>query len=166
MTEAKTSPIRLLLVDDEEDLVTFLAHRLRKRGIEVTVATRGNEALRFAEEQKFDVAVVDLKMPDIDGITVMERLKVSQPFLELLMLTGHGSHDSAWEAGRLQAFRYLLKPYDFDELHGLIEEAAAQRRKRLQAEFAGKLADLMAGTTSARDLIEECDKLRREYEQD
>jgi len=166
MTEAKTSPIRLLLVDDEEDLVTFLAHRLRKRGVEVTVATRGEEALGFAEDRKFDVAVVDLKMPDIDGITVMEKLKTLQPFLELLMLTGHGSHDSAWEAGRLQAFRYLLKPYDFDELHGLIEEAAAQRRRRLQAEFAGKLADLMAGTTSARDLIEESNKLRREYEQD
>lgn len=166
MTDAKTPAIRLLLVDDEEDLVTFLAHRLRKRGVEVTVATRGEEALAIAADRKFDVAVVDLKMPDLDGITVMERLKVMQPFLELLMLTGHGSHDSAWEAGRLQAYRYLLKPYDFDELHGLIEEAAAQRRKRLHAEFATRLADLMAGTTSARDLIEECDKLRREYEQD
>ena len=166
MTEGKPAPIRLLLVDDEEDLVTFLAHRLRKRGVEVAVATGGEQALALAARQRFDVAVVDLKMPDIDGITVMERLKRMQPFVELLMLTGHGSHDSAWEAGRLQAYRYLLKPYDFDELYGLIEEAAAQRRKKLQAEFAGRLADLMAGTTSARDLIEESDKLRREYEQD
>jgi DNA-binding NtrC family response regulator len=166
MNEAGNAPIRLLLVDDEEDLVTFLAHRLRKRGIEVAVATCGEDALAAAAHQKFDVAVVDLKMPDIDGITVMERLRKGQPSIEVLMLTGHGSHDSAWEAGRLQAFRYLLKPYDFDELHGLIEQAAAQRRKRLQAEFAGRLADLMAGTTSARDLIEESNKLRREYEQD
>lgn len=166
MTDAGSAPIRLLLVDDEEDLVTFLGHRLRKRGLEVTVATCGEDALAEAERRKFDVAVVDLKMPDIDGITVMERLRRMQPFVEVLMLTGHGSHDSAWEAGRLQAFRYLLKPYDFDELCGLIEEASAQRRRRLQAEFAGKLADLMAGTTSARDLIEESDKLRREYEQD
>ena len=166
MSEESTPPISLLLVDDEEDLVTFLAHRLRKRGLEVTVATNGTDALAAAGRQKFQVAVVDLKMPDMDGITVMERLRKLQPFIEVLMLTGHGSHDSAWEAGRLQAFRYLLKPYDFDELHGVIEEAAAQRRKKLQAEFAGRLADLMAGTTSARDLIEESNRLRREYEQE
>ncbi len=166
MTDGKPAPIRLLLVDDEEDLVTFLAHRLRKRGIDVAVATGGEQALAAARGQKFDVAVVDLKMPDLDGITVMERLKEIQPYIELLMLTGHGSHDSAWEAGRLQAFRYLLKPYEFDELHSVIVEAADQRRRRLAAEFSGKLADLMAGTTSARDLIEESDKLRREYEQD
>lgn len=166
MTDAKPDAIRLLLVDDEEDLVTFLAHRLRKRGIEVAVAVNGQQALDAAAARTFDVAVVDLKMPDFDGITVMERLKKNQPFLEVLMLTGHGSHDSAWEAGRLHAFRYLLKPYDFDELHGLIEQAATQRRQKLSAEFATRLADLMAGTTSARDLIEECDRLRREYEQD
>ena len=166
MTDGTTPPISLLLVDDEEDLVTFLAHRLRKRGLEVTVATCGEDALAIAARQKFQVAVVDLKMPDLDGITVMERLRKLQPFIEVLMLTGHGSHDSAWEAGRLQAFRYLLKPYDFDELHGVIEEAARQRRQKLQAEFGGKLADLMAGTTSARDLIEESNRLRREYEQE
>jgi DNA-binding NtrC family response regulator len=166
MTDANATPIRLLLVDDEEDLVTFLAHRLRKRGIEVTLALGGEPALAAAAKQTFDVAVVDLKMPDLDGITVMERLKAAQPFTEVLMLTGHGSHDSAWEAGRLHAFRYLLKPYDFDELHELIVQAATQRRQKMQAEFAGKLADLMAGTTSARDLIEECDRLRREYEQE
>ena len=166
MSEETRPAIRLLLVDDEEDLVTFLAHRLRKRDIEVTVALCGEDALAAAANQTFDVAIVDLKMPDIDGITVMERLKERQPFSEVVMLTGHGSHDSAWEAGRLQAFRYLLKPYDFDELLTVIREAATQRRRRLQLEFEQKLADLMAGTTSARDLIEESDKLRREYEQD
>jgi DNA-binding NtrC family response regulator len=132
----------------------------------VTVALCGEDALAAAGKQTFDVAIVDLKMPGIDGITVMERLKERQPFAEVVMLTGHGSHDSAWEAGRLQAFRYLLKPYDFDELLTVIREAAAQRRRRLQSEFEQKLTDLMAGTTSARDLIEESDKLRREYEQD
>jgi len=166
MSEEIKAAIRLLLVDDEEDLVTFLAHRLRKREVQVTVALGGEEALAAARSQNFDVAIVDLKMPDIDGITVMERLKERQPFLEIVMLTGHGSHDSAWEAGRLQAFRYLLKPYDFDELLDVIRQAATQRRQRLQHEFERRLTELMAGTTSARDLIEESDKLRREYEQD
>ena len=166
MSEETRPAVRLLLVDDEEDLVTFLAHRLRKRDIQVTVALCGKDALAAAGQQRFDVAVVDLKMPDMDGIEVMDRLKALQPFVEILMLTGHGSHDSAWEAGRLQAFRYLLKPYDFDELLGVIREAADQRRRRLQSEFETKLAELMAGTTSARDLIEASDRLRREYEQD
>jgi len=166
MTEESSKPIRLLIADDEEDLVTFLAHRLRKRGLDVTMALSGSEAVSAATEMMFDVAIVDLKMPDMDGITVIEQLRTLQPFIEVLMLTGHGSHDSAWEAGRLQAFRYLLKPYDFEELHDLIHTAAEHRRQRMQNEFEIKLNKLMAGTTSPRDLIEESEKLRSEYEQD
>ena len=162
--ESKT--LRLLLVDDEEDLVTFLAHRLRKRGIEVTMALSGHEAISAANELKFDVAVVDLKMPDLDGIAVIEQLRVSQPFIEILMLTGHGSHESAWEAGRLQAFRYLMKPLDFDELHKHIQAAYESRCNRMKTEFETKLEALMLSTTSPRELIQQSDELRREYEQE
>ncbi len=166
MTEDSSKPIRLLIADDEEDLVTFLSHRLRKRGLEVTMALSGAEAVSAGTEIKFDVAIVDLKMPDMDGITVIEQLKNLQPFIEVIMLTGHGSHDSAWEAGRLHAFRYILKPYDFEELHDLVHTAAEHRRRRMQKEFEDKLNVLMTGTTSPRDLIEESEKLRSEYEQD
>ncbi len=166
MTAEFEQPIKLLLVDDEEDLVTFLSHRLRKRDLDVTTALRGHDAIAAAATEKFDVALVDLKMPDIDGIKVMEELRNLQPYLEIIMLTGHGSHDSAWEAGRLQAYRYLLKPYDFDELLGLITSAANHKRQSLQEEFDTKLTELMSSTTSPRDIIEESEKLRREYEQD
>ncbi len=143
-----SSPVRLLIVDDEEDLVTFLAHRLRKRGLDVTMALSGAEAVS-AGALGFDVAVVDLKMHDMDGIAVIEHLKDAQPFMEVIMLTGHGSHDSAWEAGRLQAFRYLLKPYDFDELYDLILAAADQRRRHMQERIRGQAAGgLMTSTTS------------------
>ena len=165
MTEEET-PIRLLIVDDEEDLVTFLAHRLRKRNLDVTMALSGAEAVSAGNELTFDVAVVDLKMPDMDGIAVIEQLKAAQPFIEVLMLTGHGSHDSAWEAGRLQAFRYLMKPYDFEELYELILSAAGQRRRKMQSEFGEKLEALMTSTTSPRDLIEMSEELRRQYEQE
>ncbi len=165
MTEDQPA-IRLLIVDDEEDLATFLAHRLRNRGLLVTMALSGAEAVSAAHENTFDVAIVDLKMPDLDGITVMEEIRNLQPFTEILMLTGHGSHDSAWEAGRLQAFRYLLKPFDFDDLFDLILKAAEHRRKRMSAKFEDQLESLMSSTTSPRDLIEECEKLRREYEQE
>ena len=166
MTEVNSKPIRLLIADDEEDLVIFLAHRLRKRGLDVTMALSGAEAVSAATEMKFDVAVVDLKMPDMDGIAVIENLKSLQPFIEVLMLTGHGSHDSAWEAGRLHAFRYILKPYDFEDLHDLINSAAEHRQRRMQEEFEEKLNELMTSTTSPRDLIEESVKLRSEYEPD
>jgi len=166
MTEENAKPIRLLLVDDEEDLITFLAHRLSKRGLEVTTALCGKDALEAASEKTFDVAVVDLKMPDMDGIEVMEKIKKKHPFTEVLMLTGHGSHDSAWEAGRLCAFRYILKPYDFEELYELILTAGEIRRQRQYEEYEQKLEELMTSTTSPRDLIEESDRLRSEYEQD
>ena len=159
------SPIRLLIADDEEDLVTFLAHRLRKRGLEVTMAFNGAEAVAAADDHKFDVAVVDLKMPDMDGIAVIEELQKKQPNIEVVMLTGHGSHDSAWEAGRLHAFRYLLKPCEFEDLHEIVVTASRHRRQRLKAEFEAKLNDLMIHTTSPREIIEESEKLRSEYEQ-
>ncbi len=166
MSEETTKPIRLLIADDEEDLVTFLAHRVRKRGIDVTMALSGAEAVSAATELTFDVAVVDLKMPDMDGIQVIEQLKAMQPHIEVLMLTGHGGHDTAWEAGRLQAYRYILKPHDFEDLITLIIEAAEHRRGKMKQEFESGLAKLMTGSTSPRDIINESEKLRREYEQD
>ncbi len=166
MTDEQSSPINLILIDDEEDLVTFMAHRLRKRNMDVSTAITGEQALALAAKKSFHVAVVDLKMPDMDGITIIENLRKTQPFLQVLMLTGHGSHDSAWEAGRLQAFRYLLKPYDFEDLAHLIVEAATIRRDTLRNEFEAKLDKLMTSTTSSRDIIQESEKLRREYQQD
>lgn len=166
MTDEQSSPIHLILIDDEEDLVTFMAHRLRKRNMDVSTAITGEQALALADKKTFDVAVVDLKMPDMDGITIIENLRKTQPFLQVLMLTGHGSHDSAWEAGRLQAFRYLLKPYDFEDLAHLIVQAATIRRDTMRNEFEAKLDKLMTSTTSSRDIIQESEKLRREYQQD
>jgi len=166
MFDENPKPIRLLLADDEEDLVTFLALRLRKRGIEVTMAVSGAEAISAANQLIFDVAVVDLRMPDMDGIKIIDELKSVQPHLEVLMLTGHGGPDSAWEAGRLHAYRYLLKPHDFEDLYNLICEAAAHRRDQLRKAFDHEFNALLADTSSARDIIEESDRLRREYEQD
>ncbi len=166
MSENTAKPIRLLLADDEEDLVTYLAHRLRKRGLEVTLALSGSEAVSAATEMTFDVAVVDLKMPDMNGIRVIEQLKAMQPHIEVLMLTGHGGPDSAWEAGRLQAYRYILKPHDFEDLHDVVREAANHRRNKMKLEFETRLSALMTGTNSPRDIITESEKLRREYEQD
>jgi len=166
MTDPGKQSVRVLLVDDEEDLVEFLTHRLVKRGFTVTATTAGAEALAASVKQRYDVAIVDLKMPGMDGIEVMEQLKEHQPFLEAIVLTGHGSHETALAAGRLKAFRYLLKPYEFDELVALIEEAATAKRETMVREFQAAQAEIAAKGGTAREISEASDRLRREYEQE
>lgn len=163
----KQNSIRVLLVDDEEDLITFLSHRLLKHGFSVSATGSGAEAVAAVEGQPFDVAVVDLKMPGMDGIECMQLVKTIQPFLEVIMLTGHGSYESALEAGRLEAYRYLIKPYEFDELLQQIREACAVKEKRMSEGYREESARLAAtpGMTS-RDLLHEQEELRRKYEID
>ena len=116
--------IRLLLVDDEQDYLHVLAKRLKKRGLEVCAVFSGSEAIKTMRTQDFDVAVVDLKMQDMDGIEVLKVLKKLDPDLEVIMLTGHGSEQAAREGISLGAFDYLTKPCDLMVLYERIQAAA------------------------------------------
>jgi DNA-binding NtrC family response regulator len=165
MTENDSPPIRILLVDDEEDLVTFLSHRLLKRGFTVTATTSGSEALKVVNRQIIDVVILDLKMPQMNGIEVLQHLKEQQPYIEAIMLTGHGSHESALEAGRLQAYRYLIKPYDFDELVALIQEAHAIKIEQLRTKYQEELEKITSEGHSAHEILAATEELRRKYEQ-
>ena len=113
---AKTDAIRLLLVDDEVGYLDVLAKRLTHRGFKVTTASSGEEAIRAARRWDFDVAVVDLKMEDMDGIEVLKTLKRMVPDLEVIILTGHGSERAAREGIAQGAFDYLIKPVGLDPL--------------------------------------------------
>jgi two-component system NtrC family response regulator len=166
MSGADRRQTRVLLVDDEQDLVEFLAQRLRKRAFAVHEATSGPDAVAIARDHVVEVAIVDIKMPHMDGIAVVKELHRLQPYLKAIVLTGHGSHETALEAGRLDAFRYLLKPYDFDQLVEQIEAAAAERRAGLRADFEEKLAAVLDSNASPREIMAESERLRREYEQD
>lgn len=108
--------IRLLLVDDEVGYLEVLSKRLSRRGFEVTTASNGAEAIRAARRWDFDVAVVDLKMEDMDGIEVLKTLKRMVPELEVIILTGHGSERAAREGIAQGAFDYLIKPVGLDPL--------------------------------------------------
>jgi len=165
MPENESTPIRILLVDDEEDLVTFLSHRLLKRGFTVTATTSGPEALKAVKGQTIDVVILDLKMPQMNGIEVLQHLKEEQPYLEAIMLTGHGSHESALEAGRLKAYRYLIKPYDFDELLALIKEAYSYKVEQLRTRYQEELEKITGQGLSALEILAATEKLRRKYEQ-
>lgn len=124
------SEIHLLLVDDENDFRITLANRLRKRHLEVLDVEDGYKAVEKARENPIDVAVVDVKMPGLDGLETLRQIKEINPLIEVIMLTGHASVESGIEGMRLGAFDYLMKPCDINELLLKIEDA--YQRKLIQ----------------------------------
>jgi DNA-binding response OmpR family regulator len=116
---------KLLLVDDEEGYVSVLAKRLSKRNFAVKTALSGVEAIRILRNESFDVAVLDLKMEDMDGIEVLKVFKAMEREMPVIILTGHGSETAAREGMELGAFDYLLKPCDLSELVERIKKACA-----------------------------------------
>jgi len=108
--------IRLLLVDDEEGYVKVLAKRMTRRNMEVMTALSGSEGIQRLRKQDFDVAILDLKMEDMDGIEVLRVFKKMVPDMPVIMLTGHGTEKAAREGLEMGAFDYLMKPCDLEEL--------------------------------------------------
>ncbi len=117
---------KLLLVDDEEGYVTVLAKRLSKRNFLVKTALSGSEAVRILRNEPFDLAVLDLKMEDMDGIEVLKVFKTMEPKMPVIILTGHGSETAAREGIEFGAFDYLIKPCDLSELVERIRQACAK----------------------------------------
>lgn len=122
--------IALLLVDDEEGFVHVLGNRLGKRGIAVTKALRGSEGIQALRKQDFDVAVLDLKMEDMDGLEVLRIFRKLDPEMPVIMLTGHGSEQAAREGIDEGAFDYLTKPCALEDLLEKIRDAVAARKER------------------------------------
>jgi len=125
--ETRSTPIRLLLIDDEVGYVNVLSNRLTKRNFQVGKANSGSEAFQILRQKDFDVAVLDLKMEDMDGIETLKILKKMAPGLVVIMLTGHGSAEAAHEGLKQGAYDYLTKPCELDELIDKIREAYANR---------------------------------------
>jgi len=125
----QTDPIRLLIVDDEVGFVNILAKRLRRRNMEVASAYTGTEAIQILRKQDFDVAVLDLKMEEMDGIEVLKIFKKMDPNMVVIMLTGHGSEQAAREGIEFGAFDYLTKPCELEELLAKIKEAYQERNR-------------------------------------
>ncbi|MCG8688486.1 MAG: response regulator [Desulfobacterales bacterium] len=122
--------MKLLFIDDEQTFLKYLAKRLVLDGFTVKTTFSGEEGVEAAAKEDFDVAVVDLQMPGIDGIEVQKRLKDLQPFLPCIVLTGHGSVENALESGKYNAFKFLSKPVDMDTLIDTINAAYAHRLER------------------------------------
>src|SRR5881628_1125409 len=119
--------LRVLFADDEPSLQEFMRTELPRLGHEVTVVGDGKAAIKAVEKNRFDVAILDLRMPGLDGIQVLEQLKQISPDTEAVMMTGHGSMESAVEALRLGACNYLRKPCKLAEIEAVLIEVAEKR---------------------------------------
>ena len=155
--------IRVLLIDDEEMLLEYMSKRLLKKGFTVKCTFSGEQAVEAAQQEHFDVAVVDLKMPGMDGVQTQKRLHEIQPFLQCIVLTGHGSIDSALESGQQDAFRYLLKPLEYDTLVASINEAYELKVQLVNERFQEEVEEIHRSGLGAKGIKKAIDKLREKY---
>jgi two-component system response regulator AtoC len=123
MANLQNSRLRLLIVDDDDNLRLILEQRFQKAGMSVTAAATAADALVQAGQKIFDVALLDLHLPDATGIELLSKLKEIQPEIEALMLTAHGSMETAIEAMKVGAYDYLAKPFRLPDLEVHIHKA-------------------------------------------
>lgn len=120
----------VMLVDDEVPFVDTMTRRLGKRGFDILQAYSGPEALQsLATNARVDVVILDVKMPGMDGIETLREIKKAFPLVEVIMLTGHATVETAIEGMRLGAFDYLMKPCDIDELVAKVQEAKEKKAR-------------------------------------
>jgi CheY-like chemotaxis protein len=124
MKEKDMTMLRLLLVDDEQDFLTYASRRFKRRNVDVHTAQTGERALSMLRKQPFDVMVLDVKMPGMDGLEVLERALEISPKTPVILLTGHASTEAALRGMALGAYEYLLKPVQHEELFFKVAEAA------------------------------------------
>lgn len=128
-------PIDILIVDDEPDFVEMLSLRLQDAGHRVRTALDGDAGLAALDEGACDVVILDIRMPGKDGITVLKAIKSDHPLVEVILLTGHGTVDTAVEGLKAGAFDYVQKPARFSELLEKLEDARdhkAEHEKRVR----------------------------------
>lgn len=121
--------LSVLLVDDREEFATALAERLTLHGMEVETANNGEDALGILKEKSINVVVLDVIMPGMGGLEILERIKNTHPEIQVILLTGHGSTKEGIEGMRLGAFDFLMKPVDLEELIAKMKTSIQEMRK-------------------------------------
>jgi DNA-binding NtrC family response regulator len=120
----------VLLVDDEVPFVETMTKRLTKRGLTILSAYSGRESLeKLKEHPEIDAVILDVKMPGMDGIETLREIKKAHPLVEVIMLTGHATVETAIDGMKLGAFDYLMKPCDIEELVSKVNEARLKKAK-------------------------------------
>lgn len=144
---------KILLVDDEEIFTRNMAKLLSTRRYRVTVANSGDAAIRALEAEPVDVIVLDLKMPGMDGLTTLKEIQKLGLFTQTLMLTGHGSIDSALEAMKLGAYDYLTKPCEIEELVAKIEGAWQKKDGAVKQDIQEKIQKVVESPKSVFEVF-------------
>jgi DNA-binding NtrC family response regulator len=133
----------VLLVDDENAFVETMTKRLVKRELLVLTAFSGKEGLdRLEKNPSTEVVILDVKMPGMDGIETLKEMKRSYPLVEVIMLTGHATVESAIEGMKMGAFDYLMKPCDMDTLMSKVTEAAAKKRRHEEKIIEARMKEI------------------------
>jgi DNA-binding NtrC family response regulator len=144
---------KILLVDDELVFTENMKKLLATRGYLVTAVNSGHSAIQALEEKDFDVVVLDLKMPGMDGITTLKEIQKLGLFTETLILTGHGSIDTALEAIKLGAYDYLTKPCEIHELVAKIEGAWEKKDGEAKKDMQEKIQKVVESPLSVFDVF-------------
>ncbi|MDY6988842.1 MAG: response regulator [Thermodesulfobacteriota bacterium] len=140
---------RILIVDDEKEFVDSLAERLSMRDYDVTTSLSGEEATEKVKDYNFDVVILDVAMPGMDGIATLREIKKMKPLTEVLMLTGNATVETAVEGMKLGALDYVLKPCEIDELVAKIDRGYGRKAEQEERIRSVKVAEIMASPMSA-----------------
>ncbi|GKT07568.1 response regulator [Desulforhabdus sp. TSK] len=133
----------VLLVDDEVPFVEAMTRRLTKRNLTVLTAFNGQESLTsLGKNSSVDVVILDVKMPGMDGIDTLREIKKAFPLVEVIMLTGHATVETAIEGMKIGAFDYLMKPCDIDQLMAKVQEAKTKKRKHEEKIIQARIKEI------------------------
>jgi len=134
---------KVLLVDDEVDFLDTLSERMRTRGMEVSTANTGIEALQKVEKEAYDVIILDLQMPGVDGLEALKVLKAKRPELQVILLTGHATVEKGIEAMKLGVMDFLEKPADLSQLTEKIKKAQAKKMLIVEKQNEDKIKKIL-----------------------
>jgi DNA-binding NtrC family response regulator len=134
---------KVLLVDDEVEFLDTLSERMRTRGMEVATANTGVEALKKVEQEAYDVIILDLMMPGVDGLEALKILKAKRPELQVILLTGHATVEKGIEAMKLGAMDFLEKPADLSQLTEKIKKAQAKKMLIVEKQNEDKIKKIL-----------------------
>jgi DNA-binding NtrC family response regulator len=134
---------KVLLVDDEEEFVETLAERMRNRGMDVATSNSGGDALDLIDQEPYDVVVLDLQMPGMDGLEALARIKKRKPDIQVVLLTGHATVQKSVEAMKQGALEFIEKPVDLSKLQEVIHAAKAEKMVLVEEETEERIREIL-----------------------
>ena len=134
---------KVLLIDDEQDFLDVLSERMKNRDIDVTATSSAKDALALAESGSFDAIILDLQMPEMDGLQTLQKLKTLNPDLQIILLTGHATVEKGVQAMKLGATDVMEKPADIQKLVEQIKSAHTQKIILVEKETEEKIRSIL-----------------------